>query len=591
MTTTPPTRPDPADDAVRRRRRRRPEADDATSATDAAPSASPPKAVPTRRPTSVEGWRNLLPRAWGLSPTFRVFLFLGGVLGVMGFLLYNEYVIQTFREQERGRAELYAELHGLALSEATPPELAGDIFGKVILDQSFDFTMIVTDHRGRIRYWRGSGLPAPVAEPEVPSPQALAVVREVMREMDAVNEPVPAAWSTEALIDLYHDGDRVVLVDSEGYPVAWSGTGLPAARDTTVEAQVLAAIDGLAEAASFHLSTETSHQLVRDGADFVVADQGAVVAWGGPSLPPFAEGVAPPPPAQALYDRIAAAQEPFVFRVHNELMVHFGDTELISRISMAPFLTIGVLLLFVLIGWVGSRNIRRSEQRSIWVGMAKETAHQLGTPLSSLSGWLELMEMRVRDLAATPGESAADVEALQQAIAEMQRDMGRLTQIASRFSQIGSVPELKHTDINGVIRDTVAWFEGRGSQFGRHRFEVELQTVPTVPLNTELMGWAFENLCKNSIDAMVQQEGCIRISTSYDEERRCVRILVDDDGRGIDAENLARVFQPGFSTKKRGWGLGLAFVRRIVEEYHGGQIHIPRSTPGEGTTFEINLPA
>jgi len=395
-------------------------------------------------------------------------------------------------------------------------------------------------------------------------------------------------------VRVYQDGGSLVMIDPAGYAVAWSGPQMETSADTSsayrqqAESLVQVLQDRGVVAAVFHVSTDSLNHLVRSDADYAVSRAGRVIAWGGPTLPVFASD-APTVEAQALYDRIAASTEPFAFRVHNQQLIHYGDRQL--WISLAPFVTVGVLLLFVLIGWVGSRNIRRNEQRSIWVGMAKETAHQLGTPLSSLSGWLELMSGRVRDLMMAEEETrAVAAGAVDEVVREMQQDMGRLNQIASRFSQIGSVPELKLADVRDVITETVGYFRGRSPQFGRHDFVLELETVPLVPLNIELLGWVFENLFKNAIDAMVQQEGCIRISTRHDAERRCVRILVQDNGRGIDAENLARVFQPGFSTKKRGWGLGLAFVRRIVEEYHGGHIHIPRSDAGAGTTFEINLP-
>lgn len=547
--------------------------------------------VPAEKPRTGR-WRALAPKAWGLSPTFRVFLFLGGIVGVMTFLLYNEALIQGFREQERERAALYAKLYGLAISEALPSEVSGDIFETIISNPKVSFPIIVTDHRGRINSWKGPGLP----DPDDTSAQALAAVQQAMAEMDAVNEPVAAMWNTKASVRVYQEGANLVLVDPDGYAAAWSGPALPATQDTTAMArqQAEAMVASLQASASvpmvFHVSPDSVNYLVRSGADFAVSRAGRVIAWGGPAFAPFDEGASPDPAAKEFYDRIAASTAPIAFRVNNEKRIHFGNRQL-WWISLAPFVTIGVLLLFVLIGWIGSRNIRRSEQRSIWVGMAKETAHQLGTPLSSLSGWLELMGSRIQDLVAAPPEERGQAATLvNDVVREMQRDMGRLTQIASRFSQIGSVPELKPGDVRDVIQDTVAYFKGRGPQFGPHDFVVELEDVPPVPLNAELMGWAFENLFKNAIDAMVQQAGCIRVTAHYDDERRCVRIFVEDNGRGIDTENLARVFQPGFSTKKRGWGLGLAFVRRIVEEYHGGTIHIPRSEPGAGTTFEISLP-
>ena len=598
MTTTPsspsesPSGPGPAADALaadasgRRRRRRRTDGPFASSAT---PEPMPTSVLPAKAQRAGR-LRALAPTAWGLSPTFRVFLFLGSILGVMAFLLYNEFIIQQFRDQERDRAALYAKLYGLAISQALPSEVSGDIFENIILNPNISFPLVVTDHRGRINNWKGPGLP----DPDDTSPAALVAVREAIADMDAVNEPLAASWNAEASVRVYQDGDALVMIDPAGYAVAWSGPQLSASADTSAayrreaESTVQALQDRGVVPVVFHVSTDSLNHLVRSGAGYAVSRAGRVIAWGGPTLPVFAID-APVEEAQALYDRIAASTEPFAFRVHNQQLIHYGDRQL--WISLAPFVSVGVLLLFVLIGWVGSRNIRRSEQRSIWVGMAKETAHQLGTPLSSLSGWLELMSGRVHDLMmAAEDTRAAAAVSVDEVVHEMQQDMGRLNQIASRFSQIGSVPELKLADVRDVITDTVGYFRGRSPQFGRHDFVLELETVPLVPLNIELLGWVFENLFKNAIDAMVQQEGCIRISTRHDAERRSVRVLVEDNGRGIDAENLARVFQPGFSTKKRGWGLGLAFVRRIVEEYHGGHIHILRSDAGAGTTFEINLP-
>ncbi|MBQ35085.1 MAG: hypothetical protein CME04_01725 [Gemmatimonadaceae bacterium] len=608
--TTPLSRPPErsSEDAVRRRRRRR--TDDPVEPRPTSDRVTTPTVPGNDRQTGerpagsrrARGWRVLAPTAWGLSPTFRVFLFLGGVLGVMAFLLYNEYVIQQFRDQERVRANLYANLYGLAISDALPSEVSGDIFEKIIHNKKNSFPVVVTDHRGRVTLWGGPGLPPQdatnVSRSAAASPATLAAVRVVMDAMDDVNEPVVASWNTEAIVRVYQDAQDLVVLDPEGYAVAWGGPHLPASVDTSEANRQEAAKAARAWQADgvrpllFHVSTDSVNHLIRAGADFAVSRTGRVIAWGGPSLPPFRESGQISPEAQALYDRVAASTEPITFRVHNELKIHYGDTEWLSRISLAPFITVGVLLLFVLIGWVGSRNIRRSEQRSIWVGMAKETAHQLGTPLSSLSGWLELMSGRVHDLVTATEDMRHEAgQSVDQVVGEMQQDMGRLNQIASRFSQIGSVPELKPADVRDVINDTVGYFKGRGPQFGRHEFVLDLQAIPAVPLNAELMGWVFENLFKNAMDAMVQQEGCIRIGTSFDEERHRVRILIEDNGRGINAENLARVFQPGFSTKKRGWGLGLAFVRRIVEEYHGGHIHIPRSEQGAGTTFEINLPA
>ena len=172
----------------------------------------------------------------------------------------------------------------------------------------------------------------------------------------------------------------------------------------------------------------------------------------------------------------------------------------------------------------------------------------------------------------------------------MQKDMQRLNQIALRFSQIGSVPEVEMGDIEKVMTETVNYFKNRGSQFGQCDINMVSRALPPAPLNAELMSWAFENLFKNGMDAIGRQAGVINIRLDFLAERKLVQIVFQDNGCGIEPENVNRVFEPGFSTKKRGWGLGLAFVRRIIEEYHKGKISITQSVPGEGTTFEVLLP-
>lgn len=506
----------------------------------------------------------------------------------MSFLLYNEYLIGQFRDQESDRAELYANLYGLAVSEAVPPEVAGEIFHKIIRNPSISLPLIVTDHRGTILNSRGAGFP------DDDSPETLQWLKEVMAKMDAVNEPVRAQWTSEARGRVYIDPMNVIVADPTGYPVAWSGQDLPPFdAQATVPDTIVAKLQELISAGhrshDFLAQAATTCFMARAGTQFIIIEIGEnrPLVWSGEGLPSSTDTTQTAALlVRSRYDELAAQQEPIAFQLHTEHVIHFGDTELLSRISLAPIVTLGVLCLFGLIGYVGFRNMRRSEQRSIWVGMAKETAHQLGTPLSSLSGWLELMNQRLQD----EGEDKTAVGSVANIASEMQQDMGRLNQIASRFSQIGSTPELRTGDLSVVITDTIRYFRGRGSQFGRHTFEAEMGDLPNLPLNTELMGWVFENLFKNAIDAMIGQEGRIRVMARHDEERREVVVIVEDSGCGIKVEHLPRVFEPGFSTKKRGWGLGLAFVKRIIEEYHGGRIQVMLSERGQGTSFEISLP-
>ena len=270
-----------------------------------------------------------------------------------------------------------------------------------------------------------------------------------------------------------------------------------------------------------------------------------------------------------------------------DLVLHYGDSVLLDRLSWLPLVALMVTVLFVGIGYGGFRHIKNSEQRSIWVGMARETAHQLGTPLSSLSGWNELLKGEIERVSdSKPDELEAR---LTQIVREMENDTSRLTKIASRFSQIGSTPELRVGSLGDVIGDTANYLRNRLPS------DVNLDyapgALPPLPMNRELLGWAFENLFKNAADALEGRPGGkIQVSTKVREEGQWVDVLIKDNGKGILPHAVKQVFLPGYSTKKRGWGLGLSFVKRIVEEYHKGKIEVVDSVPDEGTSFQISLP-
>lgn len=264
----------------------------------------------------------------------------------------------------------------------------------------------------------------------------------------------------------------------------------------------------------------------------------------------------------------------------------FGDPDIIEKLQWMPFIEIGVVLAFLLVGLIGLQNIQKSEERLIWVGMAKETAHQLGTPITSLLGWLELLGKDHRDSLSTP-----ELDQLLDSTTEnMKVDTERLQRVANRFGQIGSIPELKPIDLNSVISEAVDYyrrrlpFEGKGIQL---LFEAE--SLSPVRLNTELFGWVLENLIKNALQAVDPRTGRVTLHAAPTTDQQSVVIDITDNGSGIPAGAARRIFRPGFTTKKRGWGMGLTLVKRIVEEYHGGKIFLKRSRPGE-TVFTILLP-
>jgi len=259
--------------------------------------------------------------------------------------------------------------------------------------------------------------------------------------------------------------------------------------------------------------------------------------------------------------------------------LYYGDSNLITRLIWLPYIEIGVFGLFLLVALLGFRSIKKSEEQSIWVGMAKETAHQLGTPLSSLMGWLELIK------------TDQSSENSRKVCLDMENDMNRLNKVANRFSQIGSQTDLKKHEIEPILKDTVKYFRRRLPQMGKKIKIIEkFQTVPPVHLNHDLFEWVIENLIKNSLDAIEKENGVIEISTGiFSEKSNDVFIDIKDNGKGISPQNRRLIFKPGFSTKKRGWGLGLNLARRIIEEYHHGKLIVKDTKIGEGTTMRIIL--
>jgi signal transduction histidine kinase len=258
--------------------------------------------------------------------------------------------------------------------------------------------------------------------------------------------------------------------------------------------------------------------------------------------------------------------------------VHYGESKLITRLRLLPYIEIAVVALWILIGYISFSYIKRSEQSNIWVGMARETAHQLGTPISSMMGWVELLKHQ------TGSSDPTIVDTLH----DMDNDLQRLQKIASRFSRIGSKPDLKDENLVEVIEKVLQYFQRRIPQTGKKvQLSLEHKSPITAQINSELFEWVIENLVKNGLDAIESGSGKITITLS--ERQNFVNIDVTDTGKGIDMTYRKEVFRPGFSTKKRGWGLGLSLSQRIIETYHSGKLTLKDSKPGIGTTFRIKL--
>ena len=251
--------------------------------------------------------------------------------------------------------------------------------------------------------------------------------------------------------------------------------------------------------------------------------------------------------------------------------IYYRDSDLLTRIQYYPLMLVLILVLFSGIIYLVFKSNKVAEQNKLWTGMAKETAHQIGTPLSSLMGWVELMKLE---------------NAVPTIVPEIEKDVVRLNIIAERFSKIGSVPEKKPHDVVPVLKSTLSYFESRSSKNIHFHFHTELSEMDA-SINDQLFTWVLENLIKNAIDAM-GGKGLLTVVLSRTE--KIMMITVQDTGKGIPKKLYRKIFTPGFTTKKRGWGLGLSLSKRIVEDYHSGKIFVKKSELQKGTVFEIRIP-
>ena len=251
-------------------------------------------------------------------------------------------------------------------------------------------------------------------------------------------------------------------------------------------------------------------------------------------------------------------------------LVCYDESVMLKRLTQWPYVQLGIVMIFVVVAIIALLSSKKAEQNKVWVGLSKETAHQLGTPISSLMAWVEILREQYPDDPLIP---------------EMDEDVKRLQRIADRFSKIGSLPEPVDASMNEVLEHVVEYMNRRTSkrvEMSCHLPDHEL----VVKMNASLFEWVIENLCKNAVDAM---EGSGRIDLTLLDEPGRVVIEVADNGKGIRKKDIAHVFMPGFTTKKRGWGLGLSLAKRIVEDYHKGRIFVKQSELGKGTTFRVEL--
>lgn len=272
--------------------------------------------------------------------------------------------------------------------------------------------------------------------------------------------------------------------------------------------------------------------------------------------------------------KLKEKRKPIEVKLDEDLVqyIYYDESFLLKQLHIFPFVQFGIIIVFFIIVILAFASTKRAEQNQVWVGLSKETAHQLGTPISSLLAWTELLKLRYQE---------------SKLINDMEKDVQRLSIIADRFSKIGSKPDLKPTNIVISLENAVNYIKNRSS----NKIKITLHTPEkfsiTIPLNIPLFEWVIENLCKNAIDAM---DGSGILDIYINENQKDVIIDVKDNGKGMERKLHKAIFTPGFTTKARGWGLGLSLARRIVEEYHKGKIFVKQSEINVGTTFRIIIP-
>jgi signal transduction histidine kinase len=272
-------------------------------------------------------------------------------------------------------------------------------------------------------------------------------------------------------------------------------------------------------------------------------------------------------------NNLRQSQEPIEVKIDDQIIqyIYYEDSTLLRRLYWFPYVQIAVIIAFIAIAVIAMILAQRSEQNSLWVGLSKETAHQLGTPISSLNAWNELLKNRYPDDTLLP---------------QMDEDIRRLQMIAERFSKIGSQPKLEKQSVLPVLQSAMDYMRTRTSSKVNYTLNTNQDTDLQALLCIPLFEWVIENLCKNAIDSM-EGKGDITISLQVIDQKICVD--VKDTGRGIDRQNFKTIFKPGYTSKKRGWGLGLSLAKRIIEDYHRGKLFVKQSQIGQGSTFRIYL--
>ena len=438
---------------------------------------------------------------------------------------YTSRLFKKLQDGERKKVELYIE----ATKYLARPDITEVSFALNVLNENTTVPVILTNEKGEITSHRNISIGPDESEREV-------LGRE-LADMAAQYDPIEIVYYGNSRVYLYYKDSRLF---SE-------------LKTTFADLQQSFISDLILNAASSPLV-------------LLDAESGRVIEAGN-----IDEAILEN--KERLNSKLAsmrAQHEPIAVEINDrKALVYYEDSFLLTQLKYYPLVQLGIIGLFVMIAYLLFSTARKAEQNQVWVGMSRETAHQLGTPLSSMIGWVELLKEQ-------PGTV--------QVAAELEKDVNRLQVVTERFSKIGSQPELVEQDLVALVDDVVSYFKNRSGK--NIKIETQFPASAIIKLNAALFEWVVENLIKNAIDAM-EGKGMI-IITIQDQGHR-VLLDVRDSGKGIPPGKFKQVFQPGFTTKQRGWGLGLSLSKRIVKDYHHGKIYVLKSEIGKGTTFRISL--
>ena len=440
---------------------------------------------------------------------------------------YTDSLFKRLREEERKKVELWADAQ-LRLTQDDANDLS---FYLRVVSANSTVPVIITDEKGHVRFHRN--LP-PGAEKDP------ATVRALLKRMRELHDPIEIPISADLKQYMYYMDSRVV-------------TELEEVMDNIIQSFISETVMSSAAVPVIFTDSSRTRVLEHNNIDtLTIADSTLLRA----RIAEMAQANAP------IEVSLAGRGRRYIF---------YDESATVKKLRYYPYVMFGIIGLFLLVSYALFSLFRNAEQNQVWVGMAKETAHQLGTPLSSLMAWMEMLKSSGTDPSA---------------VTEMKKDVDRLEVITERFSKIGSAPDLVPEKLYHTLRATVLYLRPRLPA----RARIEVNTPPdveaTVPLNRALFSWVLENLIRNAVDAM-EGEGSITIDIL--PEGNLTHVDVTDTGKGMPTSHFRTVFEPGFTTKKRGWGLGLSLSKRIIEQYHGGRIFVKRSAPGKGTTFRISL--